>query len=306
MTEARWEWMLPGSVRVAATLASPTGVESVFVAGSLASQSARGAKPDGHSLKVARSSDDGELEPLDVSVTFDPRVRICVLRVAGEEIAPQVWPITERGRAVRPPPTAPFPTGIVTAVVGAVVIAGFASGVLLSRGPSAGPNREMSGVHRAESGLFVAHFPKSFVARSAVMPSAMTGIVLSDDKRGETIVIVALPPSEAMRDPWLLHKRVHGEALVNLPRADGKYDELSRRDDACLGQPGAIVAGRVTNQQGEPARVWSCAFSRGDTGYLVMSSLREKSPAEDEKQLRRIIDATELTELGALTPLAPQ
>jgi hypothetical protein len=298
MTEARWEWMLPGSVPVAATLASPEGVESVFVRGGLASQAARGAKPEGHLLTVARPSDDGENEPLEVSVTFDPRHRICVLRVGGEEIAPQKWPLQERGTA-RPLPDRPFPWGILVVIGALVVVVGIGLVLLRSRPSSGSAAREMRGSYRAENGLFVARFPENMTAKPALTTSGMGGVVLADDARVNAIVIVAIP-SEAMRDPWLLHKRLHDEALANVPRGDGKYTETSRRDDTCLGQAGAVVIGRVTNPRGDPARVWSCAFSRGDNGYLVISSVAENAAADDEKQFRRIIDATELTQLGAI------
>ena len=67
------------------------------------------------------------------------------------------------------------------------------------------------------------------------------------------------------------------------------------------GQPGAVVTGRVTNGHGEPARVWTCAFARGDAGYLVMSSVREKATSDDDKRVRRVIEAIELTQLGDMS-----
>jgi hypothetical protein len=285
MAEARWEWRLPGGERVAATLDRERGVESVLVGDRLASQCPRGAKPEGH-LAL----------PSKATVTFDPRVLVCILRIDGEEIAPGKWPVPER-KAERAPPSRALPSALVLAL-GALVIGGIVFLALRGRGDPARASGEMAGVHRAESGLFVAHFPPAFVARPAVVPSGTSGLALVDDEHADAIVIVAVASPDPTRDVWLLQKRFHGEGLANVPRADGRYEELARRDDTCLGLAGAVVVGRITNRRGEPARVWSCAVTRGDVGYLVMSSLRESASVDDERRVRRIVEATELTRLG--------
>jgi hypothetical protein len=285
MAEARWEWRLPGGERVAATLDRESGVESVLVGDRLASQCPRGAKPEGH-LAL----------PSKATVTFDPRVLVCVLRIDGEEIAPATWPVPER-RAERAPPSRSLPSALVL-VVAALVVGVVALLVLRVTRVPARASGEMTGVHRAESGLFVAHFPPAFAARPAVVPHGTSGLALVDDDHADAVVIVAVASPDATRDVWLLQKRFHGEALANVPRADGRYEELARRDDTCLGLAGAVVVGRITNRSGEPAHVWSCAVTRGDVGYLVMSSLRESASVDDERRVRRVVDATELTRLG--------
>jgi hypothetical protein len=239
--------------------------------------------------------------PSLATVTFDARVRVCVLRVDGEEIAPNVWPLPEQ--KLRAAPTSPRTLPSWTAL-GLALLLAVAVGVFLVRGRGArdGTHPDMSGAYRAPDGRFVAHFPPGFTARPAALPGGASGVVLVDDERGDAVVIVAVSSASALAtsDAWLLQKRLHDEALSNLPRADGAHDELGRRDETCLGQRGAVILGRVNDRRGQPARVWSCAVSSGDTGYLVMSSLHDKALPEEEKRLRRVVDATELTQLGEL------
>src|SRR5688572_15207228 len=88
----RWEWTLPDGVRIAATLDPDERVESVFVGERLVSQAPRGTKPAGHALE----------KPSGVVVRFQPGALICILRVDGEEVSPNVWPV--RKRVGRPKP----------------------------------------------------------------------------------------------------------------------------------------------------------------------------------------------------------
>ena len=78
----RWEWTVPDGTKIAATLDPEEKIESVFVGGRLASQAARGSKPEGHVLE----------KPSGVVVRFQPGALICILRVEGEEVSPNVWP----------------------------------------------------------------------------------------------------------------------------------------------------------------------------------------------------------------------
>lgn len=293
MAEARWEWKLLSGERIAATVDSATGTESVFVGDRVASHSARGGKPEGHVLA-----------PTPGVVTFDPRILVCILRIDGEEVTPVKWPVAER-KQTRPPTGRSLPSGLML-VAGLAVVGALAFLALRGRGERGGKDSEITGIHRASSGLFVAHFPPSFTERPTVMPNGASGLALVDEEHADAIVIVAVSSPDAPRDVWLLQKRFHGEALANVPRADGRYEETARRDETCLGRPGAVVVGRVTNRRGEPARVWSCAVTHDDAGYLIMSLIREKAGSDDDKRLRRVIDATELTRLGDVGPSVPQ
>jgi hypothetical protein len=293
MAEARWEWTLLGGARVAAVLDAAQGTETVLVDDHVVSKCARGAKAEGHAVRSA------------TTVTFDPRVAVCILRVDGDEVAPTRWPMPERKE--RPPAESfSLPSGVV--VLGAVlVLAALAALALrLFRHTDAG-GAAMTGLYRAPSGHFVVHFPAGLAPKPAVTPGGTTGVVLVDEERDDAIVVLALgaSASEGTRDPWLLQKRLHDEGLANVPRADGRLEELSRRDDTCLGLPGAIILDRVTNRRGEPSRVWSCAVSKDDVGYLLVVSAREKATATEDKRLHRILDATELTRLGEVAPKAP-
>lgn len=292
MGEARWEWQLLSGERIAATIDPTTGTESVLVGDRVVSQCARGAKAEGHVLS-----------PSPGIVSFDPRILVCILRIDGEEVTPSKWPVPER-KPRQPPPASSLPSGLAL-VAALVVVAALALFFLRGRSGGGGKDREITGVHRSGSGLFVAHFPPSFTEKPAIVPGGATGLTLVDEENGDAIVIVALSSPDAPRDTWLLHKRLHGEALANVPRADGHYEELARRDEACLGQPGAVVVGRVMNRRREPARVWSCAVTHDGTGYLLMSLLREDASSADGKRVRRVIDATELTRLGQVGSSSP-
>jgi hypothetical protein len=298
--EHRWEWTLPGGAQVAATLDPATGIESVFLGGRLVSSGARGAKPAGHVFAVPGTADDAD----KVSVSFDPRVLICILRIGREEVSPNLWPGPQRPKRASPP-RGPIPLGTVAALLAVVVLGGGAAYMLVTRTPSGVAPGPLTGVHRADNGLFVAHFPTTFVARPAVVPGGASGVVLEDREHNEAIVIVGLTIGEGSDDPWALQKRIHGEALTNLPRGSGAHDETSRSDGTCLGQPGALVLGRVTSTSGSRANLWSCAFRRGPAGYLVMYSVPESDTAGGAARLQSIIGSTELTRLEDLTGKRP-
>ena len=301
MSEHRWEWTLPGDAQVAATLDPTSGTESVFLDGRLASRAARGEKPDGHVIALPGAPPDAD----KVVVSFDPRLVICILRIGREEVSPKRWPEPQRGKLATPPPRTPIPLGTIGALLVVVALVGGAAYVLATRNPSGAAHGPMTGVHRADNGLFVAHFPTTFAARPAVVPGGASGVVLEDRARNEAIVIVALTIGEGVDDPWSLQKRVHGEALTNLPRGSGAHEETSRTDGTCLGQPGAIVLGRVTSTSGSRANLWSCAFRRGPAGYLVMYSVAENDSSGGAARLQGVISSTELTQLGDMTGARP-
>ena len=299
MSDNRWEWTLPGDARVAATLDPSSGIEEVFVDGRSVSRAARGTLRDGHVFSLPGEPPDAD----KVTVSFDPRLVICVLRVGREEVTPRLWPGPQRPKGA-PPPRSPVPLG--TIIGGLLVVVAVACGgyVLATRTPSAPARAPLTGVHRAENGLFVAHFPPAFVAHPAQVPGGTSGVVLEDRAHNEALVIVALSIGEGLDDPWALQKRLHGEALTNLPRGSGAHDETSRTDGTCLGQPGAIVLGRVTSTSGSRASLWSCAIRRGPAGYLVMYSLPEGDTTGGAARLRAILDSTELTRLEDMSGAA--
>jgi hypothetical protein len=298
MSEQRWEWTLPGDTQVAATLDATSAVESVYVDGRLVSQAARGTKAEGHVFPQPGAGADAD----KVVVSFDPRLVICVLRVGREEVAPKRWPTPQPVK--RAPPPRALPLGTIGVVLAVAALGGAAAYVLATRGPGPVVRGPMTGVHRADNGLFVAHFPTSFAARAALVPSGASGVVLEDRAHNEAIVIVGLTIGEGLDDPWAIQKRLHGEALTNMPRGSGAHDETSRVDGTCLGQAGAVVLGRVTAANGSRASLWSCAFRRGPSGYLVMYSLPENDSTGGAARLQAVIDSTELTRLEDMTGAA--
>jgi hypothetical protein len=297
MSDHRWEWTLPGDARaeVAAILDPITGIETVLVDGRVASSAARGAMPNGHVITLPGAPEDAE----KVVVSFDPRLVICILRVGREEVTPKRWPAPQRAK-VAPPPRAPIAIRVAGAVLAVAVLGGGAAFVLATRTTSRPPTALMTGVHRADNGLFVAHFPTHFMAHPALVPGA-SGVVLEDRARSEAIVIVALAIGEGLDEPWAIQQRIHDEALTNLPRGGGAHQETSRTDGTCLGQPGALVLGRVTASSGTRANLWSCAFRLGPAGYLVMYAVPENDTSGAAARLQSVVDSTELTRLGDLT-----
>lgn len=299
MSEHRWEWTLPGDAQVAATLEPASGIEEVFVGGRSVSRAARGTLPDGHVFPLPGEPADAD----KVTVSFDPRLVICVLRVGREEVSPKLWPGPQRPQRAHPS-RSPTPLGTIVGLLVVVAVACGVGYVLATRTPSGPARAPLTGVHRADNGLFVAHYPPAFVARPAQVPGGTSGVVLEDRAHSEALVIVALPIGEGLDEPWALQRRLHGEALTNLPRGSGAHDETSRTDGTCLGQPGAIVLGRVTSTSGSRASLWSCALRRGPAGYLVMYSLPEGDATGGAARLQAILDSTELTRLEDMTGAA--
>lgn len=289
MSDHRWEWRLPSGVVVEALVDAGERTESVLVGGRVVSQAARGAKPEGHALS----------EPSGVVVTFQSGALICILRLDGEEISPAAWPIRKRKDRPRPRVVS-MPNGLVLAAILAALAAGAALVALRSRGDGAGEAGALRGVFRADNGRFLAHYPPGFSARPAVLPPSMSGVVLEDEPRGDAVVLLALASGDVPRDPWLVQKTLHGEALANLPHGAAPHAETGRSDETCLGEPGAVVRGRIENARGEPADVWACAFSHEGAAYMAMTAVRARATSEEAAHVRAVVDATELTTLSQM------
>lgn len=294
MSEAdhRWEWTLPDGVKIAATLDPTRKIESVFVGGRLVSEAPRGTKPEGHVLE----------KPSGVVVRFQPGALICILRVDGDEVSPNVWPVRKRAERAKPKIVA-FPLRAMGIGVLAIALVGAAWWGWSSRaGSNDGGSSSLDASFRADNGRFVAHFPKRFVAKKPQLPAGASGVVLQDAERRENIVVLAYASADAPVEPWLVQKNLHAEALTNLPRNGPTYEETSRGDETCLGEGGAVVLGKSRTARGEAANVWSCGFVRDGVAYLVMYSVRADASSEDGRRLREIIEATELTHLAELQP----
>lgn len=288
--EHRWEWTLPDGAKIAATLDAQEKVESVFAGGRLVSEAPRGSKPEGHVLE----------KPAGVVVRFQPGALICILRLDGDEITPNVWPVRKRVERPKPKIVA-LPLRAIALGVLAVALVGGGWWAWTSReAAGGGASSSLDVTFRADNGRFVAHHPKRFVARKPQLPAFASGVVLADTGRSESIVIVAYAGGDAPSEPWLVQKKLHGEALASLPRNGPAYEESSRGDETCLGRPGAVVLGKSRTVRDEAANVWSCGFSDGGASYLVMYSVRADAPSEDGRRLRSIIEATELTQLAEL------
>ena len=290
-TEYRWEWTLPTGEKVAAVVDEQKQLESVYVDGAFVSTAPRGSKPQGHELG----------SPKGVVVTFQKGALICILRVDNEEVAPAVWPVKKRGERPKPKIVA-LPIRLIATLAGVAVVGGAMLWALRTWLASSSPDvadAALTGVHRADNGRFVAHYPPRFIEKKTQSPPGTSALVLEDRVKASSIVIVARG-TDVPHDAWLVHKSLQGEALTALPRGGGQWEELGRADETCVGQPGAVVRGRVKNKDGAPADVWSCAFVNDDAGYLAMYSAPSDATTEDVKALRDVVESTELTHLAEL------
>ncbi len=283
---SRWEWLLPDGRRVAATL-EDDGREVVHLGERVASEGPRGAHAAGHVVEASP----------EIIVTFEPQVAVCVLRVDGHEIAPTTWPRSERSREASAPTQATrIPVGLVLAL--AMALVGTAAWGAWRALGAKGATSEVAASYRAPTGLFVAHHPSSFRTTVATAPNGGSAVLLTEAEREESVVIVATPLGDMPRDPWVVQKRLFREALAALPRADSAFDETGRSDETCIGEKGAVVVGRIATARAASAKVWSCAFVKGDAAFVVGYALPEGAPKANEAALRAIVEATDTTKLA--------
>ena len=302
MRVLRWKWRLANRGIVTATI-EDDGREVVAQDSRVLSEALRGTKPEGHTVVVTpvqSNLEDSVRPPIEAVVTFDPQAPICILRVDDHEVSPAAWP--ERERPTIPMPSQPsVPWKLVAIGALVLVLAAFLfSSVHGSRLSSA--DTKLRGTHRASNGLFIAHFPEDLDARAAVLPTGVGGVVLEDKAKTTTIVLGSLPPdaSGAAHDPWMIQQRLRDELLANVPKGTARFEELTRRDETCLGEHGAVVVGQLLESGAQRGRVWSCAFIHKDVGYIALVSLGEPATSDDEKRVRAIVEATELTKLADL------
>ena len=272
------------------------------------SRAPRHTKPQGHTVLVAPIRHEGgsDRPPLEATLTFASHAPICVLRVEGHEVAPSVWP--KRDRSLKPTEPArsrraPFASYGLVALAG-VGLVGLLVAILVVRAVAsrpAGPAKLDESL-RALNGLFIAHFPGEMAQRIPTLPQGMFGVRLDDRTKATTIVLAAGPRDVTAGDRWALQQRLLPEILANLKKVDETFEETARREETCLGETGAVVVGKLVEDGKAIARLWTCALVHDEAGYLLVSRINEPVAKDDENQARRIIDATELTHLAAITP----
>lgn len=325
--ELRWVWTLANGGTVTAIIDSEANTEVVSQDDEVLSKSTRGGKPDGHAILVNPRRDEHQSErpPMQAVVSFGIGTAVCILRVDGEEVAPQVWPQRKRrepalveGRKVELPLPRSRSTYVLIAACGiALIVAGVAV-KLLKKAPevSSRADGKLTGTYRALNGLFIAHYSEDLEPKLPIMPAAVGAVQLDDKLRTMSILIGGVTlaegavgsPGAPARDPWVLQQLYHDEALANLPKGSGKYEETSRQDDLCIpGKPGAVVSGQIMakNTTTRIARVWTCTFVHETAGYIMMTMLAEPVGSVDEKHARSILEATELTKLSDLGGIPP-
>lgn len=293
----RWEWTLANGAKIAAEL-DPVGKREVaYVAGQVASESTRGARPEGH-VVVAQATPAARYdEPLEATLTFEAGAPICILRVDGHEVAPTKWPLPQpRGaadEAARQEAALALPRWLPGAgVVAVLVIAAF---VVMRWTSAPKVADDLTSTHRAENGLFIAHYPRALAPKPVVLPAPLGGVLFEDDKAGEALLLAAFALDGPALDGWALQQRFHDEVLASFPKTARTYLETERREDRCLNEAGAVIVGKFDRTDGARARIWSCAFVKDGRGYFVAYALPEAAP---DARLRRIVDGTELTKLA--------
>lgn len=297
----RWRWTLGNGGTVEASVDDAQTTETVAQAGVVLSQGPRNGKPGGHTVLVAplRIEGGSDRPPIEATLTFASHAPICILRVEGHEVAPSLWPT--RRRSIEPPEPDP-PRNV--ALIGLAALGGIAILVLVTifvtRPATASAPARLDGSLRALNGLFIAHYPEDMAQRVPPLPSGLFGVRLDDHATRTTIVLAAGPRDQTGADPWSIQQRMRDEVLANVKKVDETFEESSRRDETCAGEPGAVVAGALVESGKPVAQLWTCAVVHGDGGYVLVTRLGEPVSKEESKRARRIVDATELTKLGAL------
>jgi hypothetical protein len=295
----RWEWTLSNRGSVTAVVDTDLGVERVLQGDRLLSEGPRGSRPGGHTVLVEapRDPDRSERPPIEAVVTFDPQLPICILRVDGHDVAPSAWPV--RQRVTPPAPSRPWGTYVLGALFVVAAVIALDTAVARIREASGAKLGPLEGTHRARNGLFIAHYPEDLSAKAAVLPADVGGVRL-EDKSKKVFVVLAAASADfvAGQDPWSLQKRLLDEALANLPKGHGRFEEVSRTDETCVGERGAVVTGILAENGRASARIWSCAFEHDGAGYLALTMLTEPATPETVTAVRSIVDATELTHLA--------
>ena len=308
----RWRWTLANGGAVEASLDEAGTTEMVFQEGVVLSRALRHARPQGHTVMVAPMRIEGsgsDRPPLEAILTFASHAPICVLRVDGHEVAPSLWPKRDRTSlphvSVRPKrPRRDLSVHWRLAALGGVGFVVLVVALLSLRAVASGPTApvKLGESLRALNGRFIAHFPEDMDQRIPTLPMGMFGVRLDDRSKRTAIVLAAGPRDVTAGDPWTLQQRLLPEILANLKKVDETFEETARRDETCLGEPGAVIVGRLVEAGKPVAQLWTCAILHDDAGYMLVSRLSEPFLEDDARHARRIVDATELTHLAEIAP----
>jgi hypothetical protein len=145
------------------------------------------------------------------------------------------------------------------------------------------------------NGLFVAHHSAAFKPTvPPKLPRDVGVVALMNQKKDESVYLIALLlPSTIPDDPWKLHETIQKGFVKGLLGEGLAYEETERKDETCLGEPGAVVRARY-HVENDSGWMWSCTFAHAGYPYRVMYAFPDRH-AGDEALLRKIVDATELT-----------
>jgi hypothetical protein len=308
LADRTWQWQLPSGEALIARFDPTSHVESIWLGPRLVSRSGQGGKREGHAVILTPTAVPAAQPyrgPHEAVVLFDADGKACSLRIEGMDLPPVRTP-GALDAASRSPNVSPSVQGqgwTLGRVVGAGV--GVLVGVLLSRAifvavvhrrENVVVNTTISATHPSPNGLFVAHYPAAFTP--VVQPGLPEGtFMLRHPSKDEHVAICAFP-NAVPDDPWKLQQIVQRDGVAGLLRTGATYEETERRDETCAGKNGAVVIGKVT-AKGTTGKMWSCTFVHGGHPYWLMYLIDDRDAQADEAMLRRIVDATELTEAPA-------
>lgn len=262
--------------------------------------SPRGTASSSPPSRIAGGSDR---PPVEAVLTFASHAPICVLRVDGHEVAPSLWPTRERRITpvdLRPP--IPRAVGLAAGVLGAIALVGLLVliTVRLFSGEGGASEARLTESLRALNGLFIAHYSSDFTQKVPELPLGLFGLRLDDAKAKTAVLVMAGPQEATAGEAWLVQKRLFPEVVATMKSADETFEETARREETCLGEPGAVVTGTFRDGGKPVARLWTCALVHADGGYMLVTRVAEPAAKTEESRARRIVDATELTKLGIL------
>jgi hypothetical protein len=292
MADRTWEWRLPNGESLIARFDATLHVESIWIGPRLVSRSPQGGKSEGHAVALGPGKG-----PYEANVLFGANGTTCTVRIEGQELLPVRMPDTIAASSARSEGgSAGFLLRFGITVLLFAVAAG-AAFIMIRRGREEQVLAEgtIDKTFASPNGLFIAHHSAAFKPSvPPKLPPDVGVVALLNKKKDESVFVLAfLLPSTIPDDPWKLHETIQKGFVKGLMGEGATYEETERKDEICLGEPGAVVRAR-THVENESGWMWSCTFVHAGYPYRVMYVFPDRNGG-DEALLRKMVDATELT-----------
>jgi hypothetical protein len=293
-----WEWYLASGAKVRAGLDLRDGTESVWLDQRLVSRAAAGRKPEGHTIA------GGPALPYrseEVRVVFHRATQTCALLVGGSPI-PAIDPdaASAAGRVDAPSPHAPPQAKrkwtVPVVLLSLVAVWGITSVIATKKRIDAQKNAPLSEVLQAPNGLMVAHYPSTFFGSVVDQRdgSPVSQLKIATTNEDASVYLSALP-HPVSSDPEELSRVIMTENTKTWATQNATFREKRSGHETCLGEQGFVMEGVVNTPSGKVTR-WACAFIHNGRGYSFVYLIDEANSTQGVILLRRIINATELTD----------